>query len=51
MRGLKTDRGARVVIAGHALVQNIRRGQYELAVDQPVQLRVAVALDELAMAI
>jgi transposase, IS6 family len=51
MRGLKTDRGARVVIAGHALVQDIRRGHYELAVDQPVQLRVAVAFDELATAI
>jgi transposase-like protein len=51
MRGLKTDLGARVVIAGHAFVQNIRRGHYEFAVDQPVQLRVAVAVDELAMAI
>jgi transposase-like protein len=51
MRGLKTDLGARVVIAGHALVQNIRRGHYELAVDQPVELRVAVAFNELAMAI
>jgi transposase-like protein len=51
MRGLKTDLGARAVIAGHALVQNIRRGHYELALDQPVELRVAVAFDELAMAI
>jgi hypothetical protein len=51
MRGLKTDLGARVVIAGYALVQNIRRGHYELAVDQPVELRVAVAFDELAMAL
>jgi hypothetical protein len=38
-----------VVIAGHALVQNIRRGHYELGVDQPVHLRVAIAFDELAM--
>jgi len=51
MRGLKTDRGAKVVIAGHAFAQNIRRGHYELALDQPVQLRVAVAFDELAMAV
>jgi hypothetical protein len=51
MRGIKTDLGARIVIAGHAFVQNLRRGHYELAVDQPVQLRVAVAFDELAMAI
>jgi hypothetical protein len=32
MRGLKQDRSARVVISGHALVQNVRRGHYELAV-------------------
>jgi transposase-like protein len=51
MHGIKTDTGARVVTAGHAFVQNLRRGHYELAVDQPVQLRVAVAFDELAPAI
>jgi transposase-like protein len=27
--------------------QNLRRGHYELAVDEPIQLRVAVAFDEL----
>jgi transposase-like protein len=26
MRGLKQDRSARIVIAGHAFVQNLRRG-------------------------
>ena len=31
MRGLKRDRTASVVIRGHALIQNIRRGNYELA--------------------
>jgi transposase, IS6 family len=36
------------VIAGHAFVQNIRRGHYELAVAEPVHRRVAVAFDELA---
>src|SRR3954466_4295842 len=30
MRGLRTDRTAGVVIAGHAFIQNIRRGHYEL---------------------
>jgi len=34
MRGLKQDRSARVIIAGHAFVQNLRRGHYELAVDE-----------------
>jgi transposase, IS6 family len=28
MRGLKQDRCARIIIAGHAFVQNVRRGQY-----------------------
>ena len=32
MRGLRTDRTAQVIIAGHAFVQNIRRGHYELSV-------------------
>jgi transposase-like protein len=51
MRGLKQDRSARVIVAGHAFVQNVRRGHYELAVGGPVHRRVAVAFDELAMAI
>jgi transposase-like protein len=51
MRELKTDRGARTVITGHAFIQNIRRGFYELAVDEPVQLRVAVAFTELTHAV
>jgi transposase, IS6 family len=51
MRGLKQDRSARVIIAGHALVQNVRRGHYELAVEEPVGRRVAVAFDELALAV
>jgi IS6 family transposase len=51
MRGLKQDRSARVVITGHAFVQNLRRGHYELAVDEPTNRRVAVAFDELVLAI
>jgi transposase-like protein len=51
MRGLKQDRSARVVIAGHALVQNVRRGHYELAVEEPTTRRLAVAFDELALTI
>jgi len=51
MRGLKQDRNARVVIVGHAFVQNLRRGHYELALEVPVRQRVAVAFDELALAI
>jgi transposase-like protein len=51
MRGLKRDRSARVVIMGHALVQNVRRGHYELAVEEPANRRLAIAFAELAMAI
>jgi hypothetical protein len=40
-----------VIIAGRALVQNLWRGHFELAVEEPVGRRVAVAFDELALAI
>jgi len=30
-----------VIIAGHAFVQNLRRGHYELAVEQSTNRRVA----------
>jgi IS6 family transposase len=33
--GLKQDRSARLIVAGHAFVQNLRRGHYELAVEEP----------------
>ena len=42
----------RPVIRGHAFVQNLRRGHYELGVDAfNDQVRVAAAFDELAQAI
>jgi hypothetical protein len=50
MRGLNQDRSAKVIIAGQALVQNVRRGHYELAAEEPATRRVAVAFDELATA-
>ena len=51
MRGLKRDRSARVIVAGHALVQNVRRGHYELGVDATPNRRLAAAFAELAVAI
>jgi IS6 family transposase len=52
MRGLKTDRTARVIIRGHAFMQNIRRGHFELGADaRREHLRVAAAFDELATCI
>jgi transposase-like protein len=52
MRGLRTDRMASTVIRGHAFVQNVRRGHYELGVEaRHDRLRVAAAFDELTEAI
>jgi IS6 family transposase len=51
MRCLKQDGNARVILAGHAFVQNARRGHYELATEVPANRRLAVAFDELALAI
>jgi IS6 family transposase len=51
MRGLKQLRCARVISAGHAFIQNIRRGHYELGAEEIINLRVPAAFDELALAI
>jgi len=40
-----------VIAAGHAFVQNLRRGHYELAIDIPAPLRLAEAFTELALAV
>ena len=49
MRGLKQDRSARVIIAGHGFVQNLRRDTTSWR-SRPTR-RVAVAFDELVLAI
>jgi hypothetical protein len=51
MCGLKTLRSAQVVSAGHAFIQNVRRGHYELGTEQTVNLRVLAAFNELVIAI
>ena len=51
MRGIKTMTGLRVLAAGYAFVQNLRRGDYEIATDQPRNLRLAIAFRQLATAI
>jgi transposase, IS6 family len=51
MRGLKRDRTATVVIRGHAFIQNLRRGHYELGVAAFPGLTMAAAFDELALAV
>ena len=50
MRGLKRLATAAVIAAGHDLVQNIRRGHYELGLDVAPALRPVAAFTELALA-
>jgi IS6 family transposase len=49
--GLKRLATAAVIAAGHAFVQNIRRGHYELAVDAAPALRPMTAFTDLARTI
>jgi transposase, IS6 family len=51
MRGLKGLRSARVISAGHAFVQNLRRGHYELSMELHPQQQLPAAFTELALAI
>jgi transposase, IS6 family len=50
MRGLKQFHSAARIAAGHAFVQNLRRGHYELATNVLPTLRLATAFTELALA-
>ena len=52
MRGLKRDRAASIVIRGHAFIQNVRRGHYELGANaRNHKLRIATAFDQLTQTI
>ena len=51
MRGIKRHRSARNLATGHAFVQNLRRGHYELATDAAARHRLRAAFDQLVMAI
>ena len=51
MPGLKRVRSASVVVAGHAFVQNLRRGHYELGTEVAANRRVAASFTELRRAI
>src|SRR6266542_2740301 len=51
MRGLKRDRTARVIVASHAFIQNLRRGFYDLGTDVPSGARLADAFAQLAQVI
>jgi len=51
MRGLKRYRSARILAAGHAFVQNLRRGHYDIATHVPARHQLRTAFDELALTI
>jgi transposase, IS6 family len=51
MRGLKHHRSARILAAGHAFMQNLRRGHYELATDIPARHRICTAFHQLTVTI
>jgi transposase-like protein len=51
MRGLKRLRSARVISAGHAFVQNLHRGHYELGTGIDPRHRIPQAFTELILAI
>jgi transposase, IS6 family len=48
MRGLKRLASARTIAAGHAFVQNLRRGHYAISADLAARDRVRAGFDELA---
>jgi hypothetical protein len=51
MRGLKRLHSAQVISLGHAFVQNLRRGHYELGADVDCRHQLATAFAELVLAV
>ena len=51
MRGIKTKRTPCTLIRGHAFIQNLRRGHYELGTETTTRFRIQAALEELTTAI
>ena len=51
MRGLKQLASTQVISAGHAFVQNLHRGHYELGWDIDQRHRLTAILTELARAV
>jgi transposase, IS6 family len=51
MRGLRTDRTAKVIIGGLAFMQNLRRGHYEVATETPTPATSHAAFAKLTSAI
>jgi hypothetical protein len=51
MRGLTQLRSTQVISAGHAFIQNLRRGHYELGSDADPKYRLPAVFTELSLAI
>jgi transposase-like protein len=51
MGGLNRHRSARILAAGHAFVQNLHRGHYDIATDVPDRHRLGIAFDDLDITI
>ena len=48
---VKRFRSAQTLAAGHAFVQNLRRGHYEIATDEPEHDRLRIGFAEPALAV
>ena len=46
---MKRHRSARIDAAGHAFVQNLRRGHCDIATHAPSRHRLRIAFDDLAI--
>jgi transposase-like protein len=51
MRGLKRQRSAPILAAGHAFVQHLRRGHYDIASETPSRHRLRIVFEDLALTI
>jgi hypothetical protein len=51
MRGVKRHRSARILAAGHAFVQNVRRGHYDIATDVHDHHKLRKVFADLALTI
>jgi transposase-like protein len=51
MRGLRSHRSARILAAGHAFVQNVRRGHCDIATDVHGHHKLQKVFDDLALTI
>jgi transposase, IS6 family len=51
MRGFQRLRSAQTMSAGHALIQNLRRGHHEIATGERLHDQLQIAFVELALCV